>query len=69
MEKEYQNLFAGCVRQKGDEVRHLALGKVKWSDTFCTNSPTKVGPWEPVSLLNHTILQSDLMVAKFRRPI
>jgi hypothetical protein len=29
----------------------------------------KPGPWEPVQLIGHAILESDLMIAEFRREI
>jgi hypothetical protein len=28
-----------------------------------------LGPWEPVQLIEHKILESDLMIANFRRPV
>jgi hypothetical protein len=76
-------LKAGDLRQKGDEVRHIDLNgdgfdcpgyyfSCGHSMSFAEEHPRKVrkptpGPWKPVSLIGHKILQSDLMVFEFRR--
>ena len=60
---KYQTLKAGDVRQRGDEVIHKYGG----SKHGCgTETPAD---WQPVTLINHTILESDLIVSAFRRPV
>jgi hypothetical protein len=72
MTGQYIKLRVGDVRRKEDEVRHIALslppnkpfGKVGY-----INHPTYLGEWEPVKLVGHKILASDLMAAEFARSI
>jgi hypothetical protein len=75
-------LHAGDVRQKGDEYRHVdnndrgfdcrgqLYGHYKWRPLTMLRKPREAmpGPWRPVRLVGHPILQSDLMVHEFRRP-
>jgi hypothetical protein len=73
----YQKLQAGDTRQKGDEVRghggriHVCHGLLARSGQKDVLPPyPKPKPdksWEPVQLLGHAILASDLMHAEFRR--
>jgi hypothetical protein len=61
-----QILKAGDVRQEGDEYR-----KDRGFHVDCTNAKPMEhnwDPWQPVRLLGHTILPSDLIVTQFRRP-
>lgn len=70
--KKYQILFAGCVRQKGDEVRKLGTEEEKASARSWVNytgQNLREYEFHPVSLLGHIILQSDLMTAEFRREL
>lgn len=60
---KYQTLKAGDVRQQGDEVIHKYGGSKHGGAT-----ETPAG-WQPVTLINHTILESDLIVSVFRRPV
>lgn len=77
-----KKLSVGDTRQKGDQVRLCAYHKPQsthggWTgpcrETFIpprTVKPiiTPASDWEPVKLIGHKILKSDLMVAEFQRP-
>jgi len=66
MKKQYQKLFAGCVRQKGNEVRKT----VEWAARVINYPGNETDHlWHPVTLIGHTLLQSDFMVAEYRRPV
>lgn len=65
----YQTLKAGDVRKAGDEVaEYTRIGSIG----FCPNTnPTlfETGDWNRVNLIGYSILTSDLIAARFRRPL
>ncbi len=76
--KFMKTLKAGDIRRDFDEVRHIdkskdgfdCIGRIQDTARPRTGEPhvAMPRPWESVSLVGHAILQSDLMVAEFRRP-
>jgi hypothetical protein len=64
-----KTLKVGDIRQKGDEVRHTHKPdeKHRWTSNFTGDGP-QLYDWNPVLLVGHPILSSDLMIAEFRRP-
>jgi hypothetical protein len=83
-EQRYKILKAGDERREGDEVRHvdksksrlpciglLACNRLGYECRIVLDKPHSVTPgmWEPVQLLGHPILISDLLIAEFRRPL
>jgi hypothetical protein len=62
----HKPLKAGDIRQKGDEVQHK-FGCP--NATFNDEKYEKKEQWLPVRLLGHKIMESDLIVSTFRRPI
>jgi hypothetical protein len=80
-EQRYKTLKAGDERREGDEARiskleHAATGVLAWTSKerrrYGANPVSHYddpGEWEPVQLLGHPILASDLMAAEFRRPL
>jgi len=58
-----KTLKAGDIRQEGDETKTKeGYNKMNGYEEYANKS------WQPVRLLGHAILPSDLMVAEFRRP-
>lgn len=80
--KQYEELKAGRTRLDGDEVRQKDLGGqipcqgllsrntcYGKKETLVGKLPIQPGDWEPVQLIGYPILQSDLMIAEFRREV
>jgi hypothetical protein len=68
MKVTHKPLAVGDIRQSGDEVKHN-FGHNNSGSTVDSNTYDKKDKWNPVRLLNHAILPSDLVVSTFRRPI
>lgn len=62
---QYQRLNPGDIRQIGDEVRH----KYGAFPGACVDPRDAHGEFRPVTLLGQPILESDLIVGEFRRPV
>lgn len=65
---KHKNLVAGDTRQIGDEVKRNEFDGKVYLQTFKQRNQ-KEFTWRPVTLIGHKILQSDLIIDKFRREI
>lgn len=66
-EMNYRPLIAGEVRQEGDEVRCLVPSASMRMNATCFNADDRIANWRPVSLVDHSILPSDLVQTELRR--
>lgn len=64
---DYKKLKAGDMRKHRDEQRRK-LPHTDYTVKFQTNHPAEFA-FNAVYLVGHIILQSDLMIFEFRRPL